>query len=185
MNIALEPHIRFRPMLLWYLYVRPLRKLIEGWPWKYVAALIGTSIWSMVGDLGRVYGKLPVPGSLLVLVATMWALDLASGIFAVVRDDGINGITSIGLRRSIVKFIEYSFAILSAAVLASFSNHLPLIDPILRQAGVLMTFLVALTEFRSIDENLQWGFMGKMMRFIDFSGLASRGADRRKRDEEE
>lgn len=185
MNSALEPHIRFRPMLLWHLYVPPLRKLIEGWPWKYVTALIGTSIWSMMGDLMGVYGELPVPGSLLVLVATMWGLDLASGIFAVVRDDGLNGITSIGLRRSIVKFVEYSFAIFSAGVLASFSNHLPLIDPILRQAGVLMSFLVALTEFRSIDENLRWGFMGKMMKFIDFRGLASREADRRKRDEEE
>jgi len=167
----LSPTPRLDKMALWHLYAAPIRSLARNWPWKLAVSSIGTFFWWAVSKAEYIWTSVPIPPSLIFLVAFMWTLDFFSGIFAVVRDEGVDGITSIGLRQSIVKFIEYAFAIASAGLLATFSNHLPLIDPLLNRLGVLMCFFVSVTEFRSIDENLRWGFIGKVREVITLPGL--------------
>lgn len=159
-------------MTLWELYASPVRSLLQGWQWKMPFAAVVAPVWSFLDQVESIlYGLLTIPPSLIFIVGVLWLLDLISGLMKVIRTQGWSHISSIGLRQSIVKIIEYTIAIFAADLFASTGQWLGPLDVVVSQVGYMVAVLCAATEFRSIDENLKWGFMTRLRQALDMAGL--------------
>lgn len=149
-------------MIEWY--ARPLRAVfVDSGIAKWAVSIVVAVAWGIFDRAGEIYsGLLQVPPSLLVVVGTLWALDLINGILRVLRTEGIRGIESIHLRRSVLKFVEYIIAILAADMLASTEQYIGILGMAVGHVGNVVAVLIAATEFKSIDENLNLSLTKKL-----------------------
>lgn len=86
---------------------------------------------------------------LLIVMTIFVLLDLITGVWKVIKTQGFSHVTSIGIRRTIEKFIGYSFIIVLGLIIDKSIIELNWFSMI-----KIFTGLIVLAEFKSITENL-------------------------------
>lgn len=147
------------------LYLSPVRSILEHLPLKAALAVLLLPLTSFMEVAGNIF--LSTPPALLLIVFSLWVLDLISGIVRVLRNDGLGGITSVGIRQSIVKAIEYAIFILACDLFASTGNHAEFVGTLIQQTDNLGAIILAFTELKSIDENLEASMLSTITDFLD------------------
>lgn len=143
-----------------FLLKSPCKSIARGIHWKVLLGIALTPLTSFLPDLeGSI---LTLPPTLLAIVAGLWLLDLMSGLVKTVRTSGFKGISSIGLRMTVIKFIEYSIFLLAVDLFSSTAQYAPWVGPALARVDEIGAIILAATEFRSIDENLRLEILEKM-----------------------
>ena len=149
-----------------YFLAEPLRTLTEWWPIQAAVAFFATLSASLLSRVIEGYEILLTVEEWLVLgAATMFILDLLSGLLGTLRYDHIT-FSPAALKRSGFKAIEWAFIITGSVVLAGAAREqgIFLID----QLHVGAIFWLMTTDFISMLFNLK-GSDGRAM----ISGMAA------------
>ena len=159
---------------MWSLYAAPLRALLSGWFWKVPLGVVVAGVFQWFGTIGERYEQiLNLPPLLIQIVVTLWLVDLIAGVYAAIRDDGVDAVSSVGIRQTIIKFTDYAIALFSATIFSGVGNFVGPLSDAFYQIPVIVAVVIAATELRSIDENLRLNFIGRIRSIADFGGLLS------------
>ena len=117
-------------------YTDPIQSLIENPWWKALLASLATLAVELFSTEGRLIG----------IVFVMVFLDTVTGVMAASKRK--EAVTSLGLRRTIVKLLEYLAVVIAAVTLGnSFESWLFWLSE-------FTAAYVGLTEFKSLVENV-------------------------------
>jgi hypothetical protein len=136
-----------------YFLADPLRTLTDWWPIQGTIAFLATLAASLFSRIVEGYEILLDADDWLILgAATMFVLDLLSGIFGTIRYNHITFSPS-ALKRSGFKAIEWGFIIVGSLVLASAAEEQGII--LIQQLHVGAMFWLMTTDFISMIHNLK------------------------------
>ncbi len=116
-------------------YLHPLTSLWALWPWKAAVSAVLAALCELIGTDLR----------LALVVTILVVVDLLTGIVKARRNG--HRITSLGMRQTIVKAIEYAVLLFSVNLFANGFEYMS-------WAIGLAYFWVAVTELVSIAENM-------------------------------
>lgn len=135
-------------------HLRPLEDLFLSSPGRVVVSFVlGWVTWVLEAYAGLISVR-PV---LAVGVVSLIAIDFLSGAMKSVVAEG-KPLTSYGLRQTLVKIIEYTLFILSLDIILGMTQSTVAADFVeVGSESVIQGayILVAITEFKSTQENLQ------------------------------
>ena len=159
---------------MYALYASPIRSIFRDFWEKLVFAVLLTPAITLWEPIEQVFLSTPLP--LLWIVFSLWLLDLASGIFKVIRTEGFYAISSTGLRQSVVKLIEYTIFLIACDAFASTGSFAPYpLSEVIPYVDEMGAIILAATELRSVDENVRMSILGRIRSIADFGGLFQEG----------
>lgn len=149
---------------MWALYVRPVYSLFHNISWKVAWALVFLPLTWFADQVDGIF--FTTPPELIAVVAVLWVLDLVTGVTKAFRTGGFREISSVGLRQSVVKLVEYAAFVLACDAIASAGQQVPYFSVVFAQVDQLGVLLLCVTEFQSINENLELQLLRRMARII-------------------
>jgi len=145
----------------------PVQSILDNIGLKALFAVVIAPFTSFLPEMNG-HAILNLPPTLLVIVGCLWLLDLLSGLVKTVRTGGFKEISSIGIRMTVIKFIEYAIFLLAVDLFSSTAQFAGWADGIIAKVDEVGAIILAATELLSIDENLQTEWLEKMGRVVDF-----------------
>jgi phosphoribulokinase len=128
-------------------YTLPLISLADAWHWKLFFAGLFTAV---IESSGRLF---IMDADLVVLVVLLVILDLITGVIKAIRK---RTFSSMGLRQTSIKAVEYSLLLFTANSLANafMYKEIPIVSDTLGVIGTLAFCYVAIVEAISVCENV-------------------------------
>lgn len=136
-----------------YYLLGPVLSLAEKWPEKLVVSVTATIAATILDRAVDVYGTLlDVNEVLLVMAATIFLLDLASGLYRAARSDS-EDLSILKLKMTGFKMVEWGLLILGSIIVSNGAAEYDI--PYLSQLHVGMIFWLSLTDLFSILANIK------------------------------
>lgn len=134
--------------------LRPLESLIEFWPVKLILTFALGAAAALVEDLLAAFGLLfSVNRILIYMAATIFVIDLVSGVYATLRYENKGPFQITELKRTGFKFTEWGLIIIACLSVANGADEAGL--PILNRLHIGAIFWLSITDLFSIAANLK------------------------------